>query len=219
MYRSAAFLRNVHIDVSRSDVALYLNLKFGFGVRLALKTENSDEGIVFNLRLNTCGGRIMRSVLPATMVKSGAVHISVNAFVQSRALAEVMPYTEELLLGKVNKGGEFVGQGMTAPDIYGVILEYEKLLQVTLKSRDLRPISTARHTMVALVGYKSNFPPDLSRSRGGFRFGLALGFFRSDVLFGLAPIHFWRALWTTAFTPALISTHRDVSVARTVTLL
>lgn len=51
---------------------------------------------------------------------------------------QVMPYTEGLLLGKVNKGGRFVGQGMTAPAIYGVVLKYEKLLKVTLKPHDLR---------------------------------------------------------------------------------
>ena len=51
---------------------------------------------------------------------------------------QVMPYGEGLLLGKVNKGGRFVGQGMTAPAIYGVVLKYEKLLQVTLKPHDLR---------------------------------------------------------------------------------
>jgi len=43
-----------------------------------------------------------------------------------------------LLLGKVNKGGRFVGQGMTATAIYGVVLRYEKLLKVTVKPHDLR---------------------------------------------------------------------------------
>ena len=42
---------------------------------------------------------------------------------------QVMPYSKGLLLGKANKGGRFVGQGMTAPAIYGVALKYEKLLQ------------------------------------------------------------------------------------------
>ncbi len=50
----------------------------------------------------------------------------------------VMPYPEGLLLGKVNKGGRFVGQGMTAPAIYGVVAKYEKLLKVTMKPHDLR---------------------------------------------------------------------------------
>jgi len=51
---------------------------------------------------------------------------------------KVFPYTEGLLLGKVNTGGRFVGQGMTAPAIYGVVLRYEKLLKVTVKPHDLR---------------------------------------------------------------------------------
>ncbi len=50
----------------------------------------------------------------------------------------VFPYTQGLLLGKVNKGGRFVGQGMTAPAIYGVVLRYEKRLQVDVKPHDLR---------------------------------------------------------------------------------
>jgi integrase len=50
----------------------------------------------------------------------------------------VFPYTEGLLLGKVNKGGRFVGQGMSPPAIYGVVLRYEKLLQVNVKPHDLR---------------------------------------------------------------------------------
>ena len=50
----------------------------------------------------------------------------------------VFPYTDGLLLGNVNRGGRFVGQGMTAPAIYGVVLRYEKLLKVTVKPHDLR---------------------------------------------------------------------------------
>ena len=50
----------------------------------------------------------------------------------------VFPYTQGLLLGKVNKGGRFVGQGMSAPAIYDVVLRYEKLLKVAVKPHDLR---------------------------------------------------------------------------------
>jgi integrase/recombinase XerD len=51
---------------------------------------------------------------------------------------QVFPYSEGLLLGQVNKGGRFVGQGMTAPAIYGIVLRYEKLLKVSVKPHDLR---------------------------------------------------------------------------------
>jgi integrase/recombinase XerD len=49
-----------------------------------------------------------------------------------------MPFSTGLLLGKVNKGGRFVGQGMSAAAIYGVVLEYAKQLAVALKPHDLR---------------------------------------------------------------------------------
>ena len=51
---------------------------------------------------------------------------------------QAVPFTEGLLLGKINKGGRFVGQGMTAPAIYGVVLRYQELLQVNVKPHDLR---------------------------------------------------------------------------------
>ena len=50
----------------------------------------------------------------------------------------VFPYTQGLLLGKVNKGGRFVGQGMSAPAIYDVVVRYEKRLKVNVKPHDLR---------------------------------------------------------------------------------
>jgi site-specific recombinase XerD len=49
-----------------------------------------------------------------------------------------MPFSTGLLLGKVNKGGRFVGQGMSAAAIYGVVLEYAKQLALPLKPHDLR---------------------------------------------------------------------------------
>ena len=49
-----------------------------------------------------------------------------------------VPFQGGLVLGKVNKGGRFVGQGLTAAAIYGVVLRYEKLLQVKVKPHDLR---------------------------------------------------------------------------------
>ena len=49
-----------------------------------------------------------------------------------------MPFQSGLVLGKVNKGGRFVGQGMTAAAIYGVVLRYEKQLQMKVKPHDLR---------------------------------------------------------------------------------
>jgi len=54
------------------------------------------------------------------------------------AWLQAMPFQSGLVLGKINKGGRFVGQGMTAAAIYGVVLRYEKLLQVKVKPHDLR---------------------------------------------------------------------------------
>ena len=51
---------------------------------------------------------------------------------------QALPFASGLVLGKVNKGGRFVGQGMTTSAIYGVVLRYEKQLQVKVKPHDLR---------------------------------------------------------------------------------
>ena len=49
-----------------------------------------------------------------------------------------MPFSTGLLLGKINKGGRFVGQGMSAASIYGVVSEYAEKLALALKPHDLR---------------------------------------------------------------------------------
>jgi integrase/recombinase XerD len=49
-----------------------------------------------------------------------------------------MPFSTGLLLGKINKGGRYVGQGMAATSIYGVVSEYAEKLSITLKPHDLR---------------------------------------------------------------------------------
>ena len=49
-----------------------------------------------------------------------------------------MPFAAGLLLGKINKGGRFVGQGMSAASIYGVVSEYAEKLALELKPHDLR---------------------------------------------------------------------------------
>jgi integrase len=49
-----------------------------------------------------------------------------------------MPFENGLVLGKINKGGRFVGQGMTASSIYAVVLDYAERLGVDCKPHDLR---------------------------------------------------------------------------------
>jgi integrase/recombinase XerD len=49
-----------------------------------------------------------------------------------------MPFAAGSLLGKINKGGRFVGQGMSAASIYGVVSEYAEKLALALKPHDLR---------------------------------------------------------------------------------
>src|SRR5450631_2148895 len=49
-----------------------------------------------------------------------------------------MPFAAGLLLGKINKGGRFVGQGMSAASIYGVVSDYAEKLALELKPHDLR---------------------------------------------------------------------------------
>jgi integrase/recombinase XerD len=49
-----------------------------------------------------------------------------------------MPFATGLLLDKINKGGRFVGQGMSAASIYGVVSEYAEKLALELKPHDLR---------------------------------------------------------------------------------
>ncbi len=49
-----------------------------------------------------------------------------------------MPFSTGLVLGKVNKGGRYVGQGMSAASIYGVVIEYAEKLSLELKPHDLR---------------------------------------------------------------------------------
>jgi integrase len=51
---------------------------------------------------------------------------------------EAMPIKEGPVLGKVNKGGRFVGAGMSAPSIYSVVVEYAELLGVEFRPHDLR---------------------------------------------------------------------------------
>ncbi len=49
-----------------------------------------------------------------------------------------MPFSSGLLLGKINKGRRFVGQGMSAASIYGLVLAYARQLRLQLKPHDLR---------------------------------------------------------------------------------
>jgi integrase len=49
-----------------------------------------------------------------------------------------VPFSTGLLLGKINKGGRFVGQGMSAAAIYGVVLGYAEQLSLDLTPHDLR---------------------------------------------------------------------------------
>jgi integrase len=51
---------------------------------------------------------------------------------------EAMPIKEGPVLGKVNKGGRFVGAGMSAPSIYAVVVEYAERLGVEFRPHDLR---------------------------------------------------------------------------------
>jgi hypothetical protein len=51
---------------------------------------------------------------------------------------EAMPIKEGPVLGKVNKGGRFVGAGMSAPSIYSMVVEYAELLGVEFRPHDLR---------------------------------------------------------------------------------
>ena len=51
---------------------------------------------------------------------------------------EAMPFRSGSVLGKVNKGGRFVGQGMTASSIYAVVLGYAEQLGIVCKPHDLR---------------------------------------------------------------------------------
>jgi len=58
-----------------------------------------------------------------------------------QAIAEwvtAMPYQSGRLLGCVNKGGRFVGQGMSASSIYAVVVRYAKNLGVEFAPHDLR---------------------------------------------------------------------------------
>jgi site-specific recombinase XerD len=54
------------------------------------------------------------------------------------AWLEAMPIKEGPVLGKVNKGGRFVGMGMSAPSIYAVVVKYAALLGVAFRPHDLR---------------------------------------------------------------------------------
>ena len=49
-----------------------------------------------------------------------------------------IPFAGGLLLGKINKGGRFVGQGMTASSIYSHILAYAARLGIVFHPHDLR---------------------------------------------------------------------------------
>ncbi len=49
-----------------------------------------------------------------------------------------MPYDSGRLLGCVNKGGRFVGQGMSSPSIYAVVVSYADKLGVEFAPHDLR---------------------------------------------------------------------------------
>jgi site-specific recombinase XerD len=51
---------------------------------------------------------------------------------------EAMPIKAGPVLGKVNKGGRFVGADMSAPSIYSVVVEYAELLGVDFRPHDLR---------------------------------------------------------------------------------
>lgn len=44
----------------------------------------------------------------------------------------------QFVLGKVNKGGRFVGEGMSAAALYAIVLRYAKQLALPLAPHDLR---------------------------------------------------------------------------------
>ena len=56
----------------------------------------------------------------------------------SRSGWKPCPIKEGPVLGKVNKGGRFVGAGMSAPSIYAVVVEYAERLGVDFRPHDLR---------------------------------------------------------------------------------
>ena len=49
-----------------------------------------------------------------------------------------VPVGMELVLGKVNKGGRFVGEGLSAAAIYAIVLAYAKQIDVPIRPHDLR---------------------------------------------------------------------------------
>jgi site-specific recombinase XerD len=115
----------------KRDAAL-LSLLLGAGLRreelaqLQIEDIQQREGRWCLIDLEGKGKRIRTVPIPAWTKEA------VDAWLQA------MPFQSGLVLGKVNKGGRFVGQGMTASAIYGVVLRYEKLLQVKVKPHDLR---------------------------------------------------------------------------------
>jgi integrase len=54
------------------------------------------------------------------------------------AWLEVMPIKEGLVIGRINKGGRFIGAGMSASAIYGLVVQYAELLGVKFTPHDLR---------------------------------------------------------------------------------
>jgi site-specific recombinase XerD len=51
---------------------------------------------------------------------------------------EAMPIKEGPVLGRINKGGRFIGAGMSASSIYGVVVQYAERLGVQFTPHDLR---------------------------------------------------------------------------------
>ena len=115
----------------KRDAAL-LSLLLGAGLRrdelaqLRMEDLQRREGRWCLVDIEGKGKRVRTVPIPAWTKDA------VDAWLQA------MPFPSGLVLGKVNKGGRFVGQGLTAAAIYGVVVRYEKRLQVKVKPHDLR---------------------------------------------------------------------------------
>ena len=72
------------------------------------------------------GGRVRTVAIPAKTKEVVDVWLA------------AVPFAGGLLLGKINKGGRFVGQGMTASSIYSHVLAYAARLGIVFQPHDLR---------------------------------------------------------------------------------
>jgi integrase/recombinase XerD len=115
----------------KRDYAL-LSLFVGAGLRreelarLRIEDFQQREGRWCLVDLRGKGGRVRTVAIPDWAKQAAGEWIG------------AMPFSSGLLLGKVNKGGRFVGQGLSAAAIYGVVLQYAEQLAVALKPHDLR---------------------------------------------------------------------------------